>query len=194
MFVVVFFLVFFWVIRYMVTSGRHFNDRCCFDYGNAEANAGDDGDGTMEAIYFGNDIGWNREGRQPFLQNLTGPWIGADIENGMYTGDDYIDQNKLPTWRQDFVTAMLKGRPCEFALKGGNAQAGPLTTLFDGVRPQHGDYNPMKLQGSIILGTGGDDSQGAQGVFFEGAMVTGYVSTELEAAVQANIVAAGYGR
>ena len=70
--------------RYMVTSGRHFNDRCCFDYGNAESNAGDDGDGTMEAIYFGNDIGWNREGRQPFLQNLTGPWIGADIENGMY--------------------------------------------------------------------------------------------------------------
>ena len=55
---------------YMVTSGKHFNNRCCFDYGNAEANAGDDGDGTMEAIYFGNDIGWNRE----HPANLTGPW------------------------------------------------------------------------------------------------------------------------
>jgi hypothetical protein len=28
---------------YMVTSGKHYNDRCCFDYGNAEANAHDDG-------------------------------------------------------------------------------------------------------------------------------------------------------
>ena len=49
-------------------------------------------------------------------------------------------------------------------MQGGNAQQGELTSLFDGVRPQHGDYNPMRLQGSIILGTGGDDSQGAQGV------------------------------
>jgi hypothetical protein len=46
----------------------------------------------MEAIYFGSDVGWNRE--KP--KNMTGgpmdeaPWIGADIENGMYMGDDYI--------------------------------------------------------------------------------------------------------
>ena len=32
---------------YMVTSGRHFNDLCCFDYGNAETDNTDDGDGTM---------------------------------------------------------------------------------------------------------------------------------------------------
>ena len=55
------------------------------------------------------------------------------------TGDDYIDQSKLPTWRQNFVTAMLKGRPCEFSLKRGDAQMGSLTTLYDGVRPQHGN-------------------------------------------------------
>ena len=68
---------------YAVFSGTHFNDRCCFDYGNAESNAGDDGDGTMEAIYFGSDIGWNREGNAQLAKNKTGPWIGADIENGM---------------------------------------------------------------------------------------------------------------
>ena len=39
----------------------------------------------------------------------------------------------------------------------------------------------------------GDDSDGAAGTFFEGAMVRGYVSDETEAAVQASIVAAGYG-
>jgi hypothetical protein len=32
---------------YMVTSGKHFNNHCCFDYGNAEVNGHDDGDGTM---------------------------------------------------------------------------------------------------------------------------------------------------
>ena len=41
--------------------------------------------------------------------------------------------------------------------------------------------------------TRGDDSDGAAGTFFEGAMVRGYVSAETEAAVQASIVAAGYG-
>ena len=37
---------------YAVFGGQHYNDHCCYDYGNAEANAHDDGDGTMEAIYF----------------------------------------------------------------------------------------------------------------------------------------------
>jgi len=33
---------------YMVTSGKTYNDRCCFDYGNAETDNDDDGAGTME--------------------------------------------------------------------------------------------------------------------------------------------------
>ena len=52
----------------------------------------------------------------------------------------------------------------------------------------------MKLQGNIILGTGGDNSEGAEGTFFEGAMTAGFVSAEVEAAIQANIVRAGYGK
>ena len=39
---------------YAVMSGTHYNDHCCFDYGNSETNDKDDGCGTMEAIYFGN--------------------------------------------------------------------------------------------------------------------------------------------
>jgi hypothetical protein len=39
-------------------SGHHFNNGCCFDYGNAETDARDHGAGTMEAIYFGNSSGW----------------------------------------------------------------------------------------------------------------------------------------
>jgi hypothetical protein len=52
----------------------------------------------------------------------------------------------------------------------------------------------MKLQGAILLGTGGDNSHGAVGTWFEGLMLDGYSTDEADAAVQANIVAAGYGR
>jgi hypothetical protein len=147
----------------------------------------------MEAIYFGNDSNWWRE--KPAADNKLGPWIMADIENGMYAGDDYIDPNALPTWGNvSYVTAMLKGRFCEFSLKGADATSGALKTLYDGVRPQHNLYSPMKLQGGIILGTGGDNSGGARGTFFEGAITKGYAPAAAEEAVQANIVAAGYGR
>lgn len=118
-----------------------------------------------------------------------------DIENGMYAGDDNIDPEKIPTWgATEFVTAMLKGRPCEMSLKGGNAQEGKLVTLYDGVRPQHNLYAPMRKEGGIILGTGGDNSRGAEGTWFEGAIARGFASKATEDAVQASIVAAGYGR
>ena len=32
-----------------VTAGKHYNDKCCFDYGNGETDDHDDGPGTMEA-------------------------------------------------------------------------------------------------------------------------------------------------
>ena len=53
--------------------------RGSFDYGNAETNAKDDGDATMEAIYFGSSTKWWK--RKP--ANLTGPFIAADFEQGV---------------------------------------------------------------------------------------------------------------
>ncbi len=50
----------------------------------------------------------------------------------------------------------------------------------------------MKVEGGIILGTGGDDSSWSQGTFYEGAMLSGYPSDATENAVQADIVSAGY--
>ena len=52
----------------------------------------------------------------------------------------------------------------------------------------------MKKQGAIILGIGGDNSDRATGTFYEGAIVEGYTSDASDDAVQANIVAAGYGK
>jgi hypothetical protein len=173
--------------EYMVTSGTHFNGGCCFDYGNAETNNDDDGNGTMEAVYFGNSTGWGTGAG-------TGPWVMADLENGLYTATNFTSNPMNTPLTTAFVTAMVKGRSGGFALKGGNAQSGALKTMYDGGRPSAAGYNPMKKQGAIILGIGGDNSNSAVGTFFEGCMTSGDPPDAADDAVQANIVAAGYGR
>jgi non-reducing end alpha-L-arabinofuranosidase len=167
-----------------VTSGTYYNGGCCFDYGNAETTNNDDGAGTMEAVYFGNSTGWGKGAGN-------GPWVMADLENGLFAGSSTAANAKDTPLTAPYVTAMVKGRSGGFGLKGGNAQSGTLTTMYDGTRP--GGYNPMKKEGAIILGIGGDNSNGAQGNFFEGVMTSGNPPDATDDAVQANIVAAGYG-
>src|SRR6185437_1322333 len=91
-----------------------------------------------------------------------------------------------------YTTAMIEGGANQWAILGGNAQSGSLATDYSGARPNVSGYNPMHKQGAIILGIGGDNSDGVDGTFYEGVMTTGYASASTEAAVQANIVAAGY--
>ena len=174
---------------YAVFNGSHYNNRCCFDYGNAETDNHDDGAGTMEALYFGSAKGGLNHGGAG-----KGPWIMADMENALW-GADRVVSNEEPI-THDFVTAMIKGdsgaAPGHWAIKGGDAQAGPLKSYWDGKRAPK--YAPMKKQGAIILGIGGDNSAGAVGTFYEGVMTKGYSTNATDAAVQANIVAAGYGK
>lgn len=79
-----------------------------------------------------------------------------------------------------------------WAIKGGDAQTGELKVYWDG--PRAPGYSPMKKQGAIILGIGGDNSDGAVGTFYEGANVSGYTNDATDAAVQKDIVEAGYGK
>ena len=50
----------------------------------------------------------------------------------------------------------------------------------------------MQKQGAIILATGGDNSNGAEGNFYEGIMATGDTTDAVDDAIQANIIAVGY--
>ncbi|KUI70040.1 putative alpha-L-arabinofuranosidase B [Cytospora mali] len=168
---------------YAVLDGTHYNDVCCFDYGNAETSNTDTGAGHMEAIYFGTDTAWGYGAGD-------GPWIMADLENNLFSGYDTGENSADPTISDRFITAIVKGESNEWAIRGGNAASGSLSTYYSGVRPS--GYNPMKKEGSIILGIGGDNSNGAQGTFYEGAITSGYPSDSTEASVQANIVAAKY--
>ncbi|MET8848519.1 alpha-L-arabinofuranosidase B [Amycolatopsis sp. NPDC004625] len=170
---------------YAIFDGTHFNGGCCFDYGNAETSGNDDGNGTMEAIYFGNSKGWG-------YGSGAGPWIMADLENGLFSGVNQHFNAGDPTVTNRFQTAIVKGGPNQWAIRGANAQSGSLSTYYNGVRPNVAGYNPMKKQGAIILGIGGDNSNTGVGTFYEGVMTAGYPSDATENAVQANITAAGY--
>src|ERR1022692_1540094 len=169
--------------EYAIFDGTHYNGGCCFDYGNAETNNDDNGAGHMEAIYFGNIKVWG-------YGTGNGPWIMADMENGLFSGANAGYNANDPTIADRFTTAMVEGESNQWAILGGNAQSGGLSTDFSGVRPA--GYNPMHKEGAIILGIGGDNSKGSAGTFYEGVMTSGYPSAATENAVQANIVAAGY--
>ena len=78
------------------------------------------------------------------------------------------------------------------AIKGGDATQGALKVHWDGKRAP--GYAPMKKQGAVILGIGGENSDNSDGTFYEGVMTTGYASDATDDKVQANVVAAGYGK
>lgn len=173
---------------YMVASGDYFNDKCCFDYGNMQTDSMDHGEGAMEAIYFGNCTLWGKGAG-------SGPWVMADLENGLWAGNVTPYEGNTPVTHR-YVTGMVKGDKAganHWTIKVGNAQSGGLTIVFDGSRPSS-EYGPMLTkQGAVGLGTGGDNSSAGIGNFFEGVVTAHYASDAADEAVQANIVAAGYG-
>ena len=168
--------------EYMITSGDVYNAGCCFDYGNMETNSRDNGEGAAEAIYFGNCTIWGKGAG-------SGPWVMGDLENGLWAGNVTPNEaNGSVSYK--YVTAMVKGDAAgknHWAIKAGNAQSGSLLTMFDGARPST-RYNPMRKEGAIGLGTAGDNSNAAQGNFFEGVMTATFSSDAADEKVQASIV------
>ncbi|MCC8960971.1 AbfB domain-containing protein [Bradyrhizobium sp. Pear76] len=174
---------------YMVSSGTHFNSGCCFDYGNAEVSGNDTGAGHMDTLNVSRDLEWPNCRNDP-----PRPGVHADLENGLFHWDKrscnpaaIISGEPRP-----FISAWLKNNgQTQFALKWGDAQSGGLATIHAGALP-HG-YAPMRQEGAIILGIGGDNSHASAGSFFEGVMTSGFPTDSADNAVQSNIVAAGYG-
>jgi len=157
---------------YMVTSALHLNEKCCFDFGNAETNNLDNKAGHMDAINI------------MCHGNPCSPDEGLDMEDGIY------GHLKVPA-RTAFVTDMgTSDGQHTYAIYQGNAQSGSLTTT--GTIPLPVGYQPMRQEGAILLGIGGDNSNWATGYFFEGAMTRGMPGTQVLNAVHSNIVAAVY--
>jgi hypothetical protein len=172
---------------YMVSSGTHFNSGCCFDYGNAETSATDTGPGHMDAVNVSKDL-------KASCQDKPEPGVHADLEDGVFHWDkptcnpaSYVRGGPRP-----FISAWLKnnGRT-RFALKWGDAQSGGINKIYAGALPR--GYAPMRQEGAIVLGVGGDNSHASAGSFFEGVMTAGFPTDSADNAVQSNIVAVRYG-
>ena len=175
--------------EYMVTSADHVNSSCCFDYGNAETNNDDDGNGAMESINFGTEQWFT-----PYTGS--GPWVQADLENGLFAGGN--GSNTANDGNSSaFVTALVKSNnTTTYAIKGGNAQSGSLSTWYSGALPTTSGYTPMHLEGAG-LGVGVLDGVGGGAVVFQHrghkrAAVTrvarvGPVSTGEEAVLQVRL-------
>ena len=175
--------------QYWVINGLHFNNGCCFDYGNAETDSRDDDNGTMETAYYGDAPFW-------YHGNPPGPWVMTDQENNL-VGCANPDGSKLcvsiPSIDWRFVTAIAKGEPHHWTSMGGDAQSGNLSVMFNGPRV-NATYDPMRKQGAILLGNGGDNSNGSEGTFYEGAVTAAgtFPTDATDQLVQANVVAAHY--
>ena len=87
--------------KYAIFDGTHYNGGCCFDYGNAETSNNDTGNGHMEAIYFGNIKVWG-------YGTGNGPWVMADLENGLFSGVNAGYNANDPTITDRFTTAIMR--------------------------------------------------------------------------------------
>lgn len=183
--------------QYMISSQHDLLHGCCFDYGNAEITANNDGNGTMEAVYLGQGVIWgNGVG--------SGPWVMADMENGLFPGWENGSFKNISTNTPvnfDFVSAVVVGDTADkndgkgrFAVYGGDANATTIKEMYDGIRPERPGYVPMQKQGSVILGIGGDNSNAAGGRFYEGVIALGAAEPEVVNALQVAISEAKYGQ
>lgn len=166
---------------YMVTSGKHFGDGCCFNYGNGPLSRTVTACGTIDAVNFSSNKIWD-------YGSGNGPWVMADFECGLVAGG----KGKVPTMNQAYVVAIEKNKGTgDYVLRGGDATTGKLQTTLTAKLP----FN-MNKEGAVNLGSGGDCCYSnwtmSQGTFYEGAIVDGYPSDEVEDKVHANIISAGY--
>jgi hypothetical protein len=161
---------------YVVASGTHVNNGCCWDYGNAEsdADAGGKKTGVMEALYFGSSCWFSP-------CNGSGPWMFADLEWGLFQGTatNGTTNASLP---YQYVSGFLKGDKTTYTIRANDATLDVLKLMGSTTRPA-----PNLLTGAIVLAIGGDSAPSGRGTFFEGVMTIGRPSDTTEDAVQKNI-------
>jgi hypothetical protein len=177
--------------EYEVVDGKRANAGCCWDFGSAQRdNCSTGGTGSMDTVSFGTKFVWGSGAGN-------GPWFMMDAEQGVWAGGfgaSTIPNPSNPSATWDYAFGLVKtdtaaGIP-RYAILVGDGQSGGLTTAYDGRAPGAA----WNLQGGIVLGIGGDNSNTSYGTFFEGAITAGRPSDATDLAVLQNVQAAGYGK
>jgi hypothetical protein len=169
---------------YEVVDGKRFGSGCCWDFGNGSTNNCASSVPASNALFFGTGYWGTGAG--------DGPWFMADFEKGVWAGGDgasTVQNPDLPASTFDYAFGALKTGPGRYTLRVANAQAGELTTAYDGGAPI-----AFQMQGAVILGLSSDASDASYGTFFEGAITSGTPSSAVDRAVLRNVQAAGYGK
>ena len=185
---------------YMVADGTHSGNGCCFDFGNAETNNGSGPTGAMAALNLGTSYWGTGAGSSPWFEGdfEAGVWAGGSAcgtpGSGQLTCSGRKSNPQNPSMKAiPFAFGILKTGTTDsmptWVLKVGDATSGTLTTAYSGAAPAK-----WQLQGAVLLGTGGDNSNSSWGTFYEGAITAGQPSDATDDAVHANIAAAGYGK
>ena len=169
--------------EYAVLDGTHSNNGCCFDYGNAETNNDDNGAGHMEAIYFGTETTWG-------TGSGNGPWIMADMENGLFSGAGRRPELGRPDDQRPVHHRDDRGR---VEPVGHPRRQRAVRLPVDGLQRRA----PLGLQPDAQGGRDHPRHRRRQQQELSGHLLRGRHDLRLpvvrtEAAVQANIVAAGY--
>jgi hypothetical protein len=172
---------------------------CCWNFGIASRENCFGPTGMMASLMFGRGY-WGRGAGN-------GPWFMGDFEAGVWAGGTagrFANQNtgdpgepwpvnqSNPTMTMNYAFGVLKTSPNNYALRMGDAQQGNLTTAWDGPTPTV--MARWVLDGGIVLGIGGDNSNHGSGTFFEGVITAGRPSNQIDEAVFRNVQGAGYGR
>lgn len=179
--------------EYMVVHASIYGGHCCYDYGNMENYVGDDGPGTMTALYFGNTRDWT-------VGAGNGPWGMMDMENGVFSAGGAIQNPgggvnsndpsiSYPSPNIASILGKTNGTST-FALKVGDAAHGSLTTVWNGSLPTSSNptpYIPLHQEGGLSLGEGGDGSDDVDGAFSEGVVIASETTDATDNAIQTNL-------
>ncbi|HVY25322.1 MAG TPA: arabinofuranosidase catalytic domain-containing protein [Polyangiaceae bacterium] len=173
---------------YEVVDGKRFGADCCWDFGNASTNNCYGGTGLMNTVFFGIGL-WGKGANN-------GPWFEADFEAGVWSGGTGADPTKItntmnPAIDFDYAFGLVKTNATNYAIRVANAQSGNLITAYDGGLPTNLHW---AMQGGIVLGIGGDNSNRSWGTFFEGAITAGRPSDATDASVLQSVQATGFGK
>jgi non-reducing end alpha-L-arabinofuranosidase len=161
---------------------------CCWNFGNASTNNCYGPSGQMNALFLGTGYWGKGSGN--------GPWFLGDFEAGVWaggTGPSNAENLNLPSMTMNYAFGILKTRAGNYAIRTANAQTGALTTAYDGGVPTAFPGGRWSMEGGIVLGIGGDNSNSSDGTFLEGAITAGRPTDATDAAVLQNVQAARYG-
>ena len=162
---------------------------CCWDFGNAKTNNCNGATGTMDAMYFGTGYWGKGTGN--------GPWFMGDFEDGVWAGGSGASattNSMLPSSNVPFafgtVETSTNGSTPQYAIKVANAQSGGLTTAYNETSSrQMVNVGPPSSWVSAAI-TAIRHSEPTS----KSAITKGMPSDTTDAAVLANIQAAGYGK